>query len=137
VNCAQCGELLDNLDVVGYRSRPMYYDIDARPVCMGCLADTIADVNKRRIALTTIGDPPLTISTVHLGLDHNFSLTGPPLIFETMVFDTRGAQAGAPDLGICERYPTKEAALAGHDQIVQWVKENMFIAGTTEEIPHD
>lgn len=38
----------------------------------------------RKVALTEVG--PHTISTVFLGLDHNFMGKGPPLLFETMVF---------------------------------------------------
>jgi hypothetical protein len=58
------------------------------------------------------------ISTVWLGLNHNFSGLGPPLIFETMLFGL--------DEEVDEyqwRYSTKEAALAGHDQAVALVRE--------------
>ncbi len=42
------------------------------------------DINNRRVAWTEI--PGGYVSTVFLGLDHNFSGNGPPLVFETMVF---------------------------------------------------
>lgn len=50
------------------------------------------------------------ISTVWLGLDHQWG-TGPPLIFETIVF------AGPGDWNDLDsdRYPTEAAAIAGHE----------------------
>jgi hypothetical protein len=53
----------------------------------------------------------VTVSTVFLGADHSF-VGGAPLLFETMVF-------GGPLDETQERYPTRAAALAGHDR---WVK---------------
>ena len=49
------------------------------------------------------------ISTVFLGLDHQFNEIGKPLIFETMVF---------PECEICERYSTWEEAEKGHKKVV-------------------
>jgi hypothetical protein len=63
-----------------------------------------------RVAETMIGD--VRVSTVWLGVDHNFSGKGPPLIFETMVF-------GGDLDGECYRYPTETDALKGH---ASWVK---------------
>lgn len=45
----------------------------------------------RTVARTSLkrGDPPeeyCVVSTVFLGLDHNFSRIGPPVLFETMAF---------------------------------------------------
>ena len=55
------------------------------------------------------------VSTVFLGLDHNYMPDGPPLLFETMVF---------PECDFCERYSTWEQAVAGHDQISAAEREN-------------
>lgn len=50
------------------------------------------------------------ISTVFLGLDHNYSLNGPPRWFETMIFSY-----GPPYAAIlCGRYSTLQEALEGH-----------------------
>jgi hypothetical protein len=46
------------------------------------------------------------VSTVFLGLDHNFG-GGPPLLWETMVF-------GGPLDGEGDRYASRTAALRGH-----------------------
>lgn len=57
----------------------------------------------------------LLVSTVWLGLDHNWG-KGPPLIFETMVFPQR--RSGE----YCERYSTEEAAVAGHMAAVRYFR---------------
>ena len=49
------------------------------------------------------------VSTVFLGLDHNYSGEGPPVLWETMVF------GGVLD-GEQERYATLAAALGGHQE---------------------
>jgi len=57
------------------------------------------------------------ISTVFLGLDHNFTGEGLPVLWETMVF---------PDLPsgeIQKRYSSREDALAGHEKIVEKVRK--------------
>lgn len=41
--------------------------------------------NSRIVRQDHIG--PLFVSTVFLGLDHDFTGKGPPLVFETMIFD--------------------------------------------------
>lgn len=63
----------------------------------------------KRVAKTTVGD--YVVSTVYLGLDHNWGI-GPPLIFETMIFG-----AGPHDQEQW-RYSTVEDAIAGHQRRV-------------------
>lgn len=70
------------------------------------------------------------VSTVFLGVDHNFegSARG-PVLFETMVFYTKAAK-GMPaaageaqaDEEICERYRTWDEALAGHAAVLGLVR---------------
>ncbi|MFQ5591315.1 MAG: hypothetical protein ACE5FM_00025 [Methyloligellaceae bacterium] len=57
-----------------------------------------------RVASDVVGAS--TISTVFLGIDHQFG-DGPPILYETMVF-------GGPCNEECRRYHTKEEALIGH-----------------------
>jgi hypothetical protein len=54
------------------------------------------------------------VSTVWLGIDHNWG-HGSPLIFETMIFQSR------EDLTVLdtERYSTEQEAIEGHQRIVQ------------------
>jgi hypothetical protein len=66
------------------------------------------------------GDPELvsepveiTVSTVFLGIDHNFvDPDGPPVLWETMVFGLSDPSE------ICERYSSREDAIAGHNELV-------------------
>ncbi len=59
------------------------------------------------------------ISTVFLGIDHNF-FGGPPVLFETMIF-------GGPHDEYQERYCTWEEAEAGHARAVELVKSKSKI----------
>lgn len=67
----------------------------------------------RKIALDTIGE--VKISTVFLGLDHNYSGIGEPILFETMIF-------GGPHDQYQDRYTTKEEALIGHQKALDLVR---------------
>lgn len=60
---------------------------------------------ERHVNDTTIGD--VRVSTVFLGLDHNFSGEGEPVLFETMIF-------GGPMTEEQMRYSTWEQAALGH-----------------------
>lgn len=53
-----------------------------------------------------------TVSTVFLTINHNFH-EGPPMLFETMIFDAEGSSVSS------NRYATKEEAEAGHKKIVE------------------
>ena len=65
--------------------------------------------NSRRVAFDVVDGKE--VSTVFLGLDHNFGPHGLPLLFETMVFNVGSYR----DLD-CKRYATRAEALAGHAQ---------------------
>lgn len=54
------------------------------------------------------------VSTVFLGLDHNFSGRGDPVLYETMAFNDYGS---IDSIGM-RRYRTRAEALAGHDEVV-------------------
>jgi hypothetical protein len=66
----------------------------------------------RTVGRDVIADEVL-VSTVFLGLDHNFGGSGPPVLFETMVF--HGDDYGDVRM---RRYSTWEEAERGHAQIV-------------------
>ena len=71
-------------------------------------------IYSRVVGRDTIKD--VLVSTVFLGLDHNFTTDGPPILFETMAFDE----------GICtgesvlyeNRYSTWDEAEAGHKIVI-------------------
>jgi hypothetical protein len=62
------------------------------------------------------------ISTVFMGLDYS-SRKGPPLLFETMVFDRSAEQH--PHSVWMERAPTWELALETHARGVSWAKSQL------------
>lgn len=72
------------------------------------------DRDKRRVAHTTLPDGR-TVSTVFLGLNHNWMPGGDPHIFETMVFER-----DCYNEQYCERCSTWSQALAMHDRAVEW-----------------
>lgn len=65
--------------------------------------------NKRHVAQDNVGESH--VSTVFLGVDHNF-IGGRPVLFETMIFGGEHDQEQ-------ERYCTWDEAEAGH---ARWVK---------------
>lgn len=68
----------------------------------------------RRVALDHVDDAE--ISTVFLGIDHNFFAKDSPILFETMVF------GGHLD-GEQERYRTSQQARDGHKLMIEKVKD--------------
>jgi hypothetical protein len=93
-----------------YRSR--FYDMDGKPMLLMDWARKLESYESRVIAFEVLNDRK-TVSTVWLGLDHNMSGHGPPLIFESMVFEPDSF-----DELDCIRYSTKEEALRGHLRLV-------------------
>ena len=88
----------------------MYFDKDGTAITRDEWAERL-NPEYQRVELTKVGDA--TISTVWLGLNHNYG-DGAPLIFETLVFD------GALD-GNMMRYATIDEAREGHQQMVNEV----------------
>lgn len=86
----------------------------------------------RRVRLTYVG--PYEISTVFLGLDHNHFGRGPAILFETMTFLrrdlTQQRDVGDSDASEMDRrYTTWEAAEAGHQRAVEWVRSQFCSPG--------
>jgi len=90
-----------------------YYRRDGTPYTMLEWARDFENPSVKKVAYDEVGD--VGISTVWLGLNHQFG-DGPPLIFETMVFNGPLDQEQ-------ERYSTEAEALAGHTRMVERVKE--------------
>jgi len=67
----------------------------------------------RQLAYERVGDAQ--ISTVFIGLDMGMGLQSIPRLWETAVF-------GGDLAGMVQRYPTRDAALAGHADIVQQIQ---------------
>jgi len=83
-----------------------WYDRNGKSIEMIEALKLMSNLNYQRIKEDTLPDGKY-ISTVWLGMDHNFSNYGSPLIFETMVFPKHG-KWGELD---CDRYSTLEEAL--------------------------
>lgn len=92
--------------------RMIYYRPDGSPCDIGEWGKLHADFESRVIRQEYAGKH--WVSTVWMGIDHSFG-QGPPLIFETMVFPSK-EDLGEED---CQRYATKEEALAGHRAMVK------------------
>lgn len=71
--------------------------------------------NKRFLAKTEVNG--WTVSTAFVCTDMNHFGEGPPILFETMIFQ------GNEWKDFQERYATKEEALAGHQRIVEEFRE--------------
>ena len=65
-----------------------------------------AHSDERVVQQDIVGDG-VKVSTVFLGLNHNFGKDGPPVLWETMIF-------GGPHDEYQQRYTSKADALAGH-----------------------
>jgi len=115
------GEAADEL-----LGRERYYGMDGEPLTWRQWSERrMENPDARRVALTKIGN--YEVSTVLLGIDHRFSRSGPPIIFETMIFDQTGITDDS--LGnevFCDRYTNKVAALAGHDQACERARRRDF-----------
>jgi hypothetical protein len=68
------------------------------------------DDDHRIVAQT--GNDNIWVSTVFLGINHNFFGEGPPILFETMIFGGRMDEYQ-------HRYHTYEEALAGHHMVCE------------------
>lgn len=76
-------------------------------------AEWCAEHDDERIVKQTFQGDDLWVSTVFLGLDHNWG-DGPPLLFETMCFRNDSGEE-------CVRSSTWEEAVAKHDDMVRQV----------------
>jgi len=87
-----------------------YYDKNGTPMSLMEWCKVFEDKDYKRIALYQ--GIFVDVSTVWLGLDHNFG-GGLPIIFETMVFTKRFKEVD------CRRYHTIEEAKQGHIKMVK------------------
>lgn len=62
------------------------------------------------------GAPDVTVSTVFLGLNHQWWEDGPPILWETMIL-------GGIHNGYQARYTSREEALVGHQEACQLVRQ--------------
>lgn len=98
----------------------MFYTLDENKNVIPCditewqkYYNPLEEQKDKRVGHDKFND--MFISTVFLGLDHNY-FGGVPIVFETMVFDKDGNDIYQ------ERYHTWEEAVNGHKTAMEWVK---------------
>jgi hypothetical protein len=79
--------------------------------------------DSKRILRKTFVSEDVEISTVFLGLDHNFSGDGNPVLFETMIF-------GGERDGEMYRYHTYDEAMTDHQAIIKTFSIRCQYCGT-------
>lgn len=100
----------------------LYKLIGHEPVPVADMAEWAVwfDEADRVVRSTTLG--PWWVSTVFLGMDHNFLRAGPPLLFETMVFKLNRHNAHRADAFDCQaRQSTWDDAVRDHRWFVAQV----------------
>lgn len=113
---------------------PTYYGADGAPITMQQWGRLLLDEEYRRVGDDTLPSGA-RVSTVWLGLDHNFSGCGPPLVFETIILlEGSWPEADLRRYHDMRRYATREQALAGHAEMVEkWREAGNGAAGTSDE----
>lgn len=109
----------------------LYYDRHGKPMDMLDWARLIEDREYSVIAQHWVRG--WKVSTVWLGIDHNFTRSGAPVIFETMIFAPKDVTVGRDGTAVTmedldqyqERYATERAAQAGHDRALAAMVEQL------------
>lgn len=111
--------------------RPMYYHRDGTPFSLDparTMDETLQWATEFETADRSVGNTMTPygerLSTIFLGMDHSFMRTGPPLLFETMLF--------APDPSAFRR-----AFVLNRDDPRTQMVYDRFIAHTKKHFPHD
>ena len=111
---------------------PRYYAVNGRPMAQMEWMRTFNNYRHIGEDYLRIRGDTYRVSTVWLGLDHNWNPKGPPLIFETMVF-TEDALI-FEDLML--RYSTLAQAQHGHRLMVRGLKRIVRSRKTKQLIHH-
>jgi hypothetical protein len=92
---------------------------------------TWLETAERHVGRTELMGGEVLVSTVFLGLDHNWRPGGNPILFETMVFGEEHLTTifgrehmMRDDLGMW-RYETWDQAEAGHAKVVEMMRERI------------
>lgn len=106
-------------------SIPVYDKYGARITSSYVFNTLITNPIYKEIGKSTVG--PYLISTIWLGVDHNWG-PGPPLIFETMIFKS----PSHADLFCC-RYSNLLDAQTGHEKLKSQLEHGDFTMLRPEE----
>lgn len=109
-----------------------YYKLDKHGRTVECRslgewARTYGRFIARSVARTVCDDLGFVVSTVFLGVDHNFGFRSipdsPPALFETMIHRITAGDF----LDYQTRYATRAEALAGHEVALAWLKARVIL----------
>lgn len=92
----------------------LYFDQDCKPITYEEWIESFKDISYKIIKKDNVG--PYIISTVWLGINHQFLPAESPMIFETMIFCEDKKDELYHEM---QRYTYKEQAIEGHDEMVQ------------------
>lgn len=70
----------------------------------------------KRMEIEHVENNGVVVSTVFLGLDHDYTGKGPPVLWETMIFGVE--ILGSDEYDFQQRYSSREDALRGHKRAV-------------------
>jgi len=104
-------------DLPDFGDKHLYFDKAGNPITMMEWSRLLGDMAYKVICkdVFIMGDEPVEVSTVWLGLNHQWMPGGPLRIFETMIF--------GGDLHLEQwRYATEEEAREGHAETVKLVR---------------
>ena len=96
-----------------------YFDRMGNPISMVKWAVLNVSLYYKVVKQEDVGD--FWVSTVWLGINHDFFNLGQPIIFETMIFPRKHKEIDYDDRYM-ERYCTEEEAIAGHAKAVEIAK---------------
>lgn len=106
-----------------------YYElIGTTPVkYRGCPKSLTKTLWKTQLDSPDLNDLQIIISTIFLGTDHNYSNSGSPVLFETMIF---GGEFDQHQI----RYNSYDRAYSGHLNCVNHIINNKLIIYTRTEL---
>lgn len=102
----------------------LYFDRQGNPITPGTWSRLLADFEYRQVAADAAGQ--FWVSTVWLGLNHDFFMHHAPMIFETMVFPGKQDEEGIASFREVFgpwRYSSEQEARRWHQAIVGKLRE--------------
>ncbi len=115
--------------------RNFYYNLDANKKVVPSDPDQLSvnfkNEEMRRVGFDDIG--PFNISTVFLFMNVQFHTAGPPVVFETMVFQKAIEISAELEDVFClfNRYCTYDEAVKGHKEICNEVRRMYWSAANS------
>lgn len=101
------------------------YDRKTRPMDMDTWRDVFGNDDARLVRQTTIA--PWRVSTIWLGIDRSYGGSdGPPLIFETVVFEDVGGVVSLDGFRLEWLWSYERQARLGHRDVATFVRAVLY-----------